>query len=78
MVVLESERLLTVNEVHEYLPCSLPHIYALIRSNKVPAMRLGGKIFIREAVLKKILTDGTVSYHGIKPGIPTEGVQGNG
>jgi excisionase family DNA binding protein len=62
MEVVEEERLLTISEAHRRLPISLPGLYNLVRDNKIPSVRIGRRLYIKEQVILKILEGGSTSF----------------
>jgi excisionase family DNA binding protein len=50
-----SERLLTVPEVAARLRGSRYFVYDLVKSGKLPAVRLGGKVLFREGAVEDLV-----------------------
>jgi excisionase family DNA binding protein len=62
MEVVEEERLLTISEAHRRLPISLPELYNLVRTKKIPSVQIGKRLYIKEQVILKILDAGSAPY----------------
>ena len=63
---------LTVAEAHRRLPCSLPTVYNLIRAGKIPVVRFGRKMWVKETVVEALQIVGTSL---LKNGDRTNGIQ---
>jgi excisionase family DNA binding protein len=62
MVQIDEETLLTISEAHRRLPISLPQLYHLVRTKKIPSIEIGKRLFIKEQVIIKILDEGSTPY----------------
>jgi len=51
---MEKYNLIPVMQIPERIPVSLPTVRAWIFENKLPVVRVGRKVFIRQEVLEKI------------------------
>lgn len=51
------KKIMTVDEVAAYFGLHKDTIYDLVKENKLPHIRLGGRIFFLEDVLEKWMTD---------------------
>jgi hypothetical protein len=62
MLELADERLLSIPEAQRRLPISLPQLYHLVRTKKIPSIEIGKRLFIKEQVILKILDEGSTPY----------------
>ena len=51
---MKHTKLIAVKLIPSILPVSLPTVRSWIFQNKLPVVRLGRKVFVREEVLEKI------------------------
>jgi len=55
---MKNTKLIAVKLIPSILPVSLPTVRSWIFQNKLPVVRLGRKVFVREEVLEKIELEG--------------------
>ena len=55
---MKHTKLIAVKLIPSILPVSLPIVRSWIFQNKLPVVRLGRKVFVREEVLEKIELEG--------------------
>jgi len=55
---MKNTKLIAVKLIPSILPVSLPTVRSWIFQNKLPVVRLGRKVFVREEVLEKIQLEG--------------------
>jgi excisionase family DNA binding protein len=55
----QEEVLVPMSKVPSYLQISLPYCYQLVKRQQIPSIKIGGKLFIRKAVLKQLQAEGT-------------------
>ena len=55
---MKNTKLIAVKLIPNILPVSLPTVRSWIFQNKLPVVRLGRKVFVREEVLEKIEMEG--------------------
>ena len=53
-VIMEQSKLIAVKRIPSILPVSLPTVRSWIFQQKLPVVRLGCKVFVREELLEKI------------------------
>ena len=58
---MKNTKLIAVKLIPNILPVSLPTVRSWIFQNKLPVVRLGRKVFVREEVLEKIEMEGLES-----------------
>ena len=56
--IMKNTKLIAVKLIPSILPVSLPTVRSWIFQNKLPVVRLGRKVFVREEVLEKIQLEG--------------------
>lgn len=52
-------KLIPIKDIPNYLPVSLPTVRSWVHYKKLPVVRLGRKVFIKEADLVRISNEGT-------------------
>ena len=57
-VIMEQSKLIAVKRIPSILPVSLPTVRSWIFQQKLPVVRLGCKVFVREKVHEKIDMEG--------------------
>ena len=60
-VIMKQSKLIAVKLIPSILPISLPTVRSWIFQQKLPVVRLGRKVFVREEVLEKIEMEGLES-----------------
>ena len=60
-VIMKQSKLISVKRIPSILPVSLPTVRSWIFQQKLPVVRLGRKVFVREEVLEKIEIEGLES-----------------
>jgi hypothetical protein len=60
-VIMKQSKLIAVKLIPSILPVSLPTVRSWIFQQKLPVVRLGRKVFVREEVLEKIEMEGLES-----------------
>ena len=65
-VIDDNDVLVPMSKVPQYLPISLQYAYDLVKKKSLPSVKIGGKLFIREAVLLKIKEAGTAPYISVE------------
>ena len=60
-VIMKQSKLIAVKQIPSILPVSLPTVRSWIFQKKLPVVRLGRKVFVREEVLEKIEMEGLES-----------------
>jgi|TARA_Y100000590_G_C15613010_1_gene974597 hypothetical protein len=58
---MKQSKLIAVKLIPNFLPVSLPTVRSWIFQQKLPVVRLGRKVFVREEVLEKIEMEGLES-----------------
>ena len=58
---MKQTKLIAVKRIPSILPVSLPTVRSWIFQQKLPVVRLGRKVFVREEVLEKIEMEGLES-----------------
>ena len=58
---MKNNKLTAVKLIRSILPISLPTVRSCIFQNKLPVVRLGRKVFVREEVMEKIGMEGLES-----------------
>ena len=61
---MKESKLIAVKLVPSILPVSLPTVRSWIFQNKLPVVRLGRKVFVREEILEKIEMEGLEAVSG--------------
>ena len=56
--IMKQSNLIAVKLIPSILPVSLPSVKSWIFQQKLPVVRLGRKVFVREEVLEKIEMEG--------------------
>ena len=59
---MDLPKLIPVKDIPKYLPVSLPTVRSWIHYKKMPVIRLGRKVFIKEADLVRIANEGTTYW----------------
>ena len=60
-VIMKQSKLIAVKLIPSILPVSLPTVRSWIFQQKLPVVRFGRKVFVREEVLDKIEMEGLES-----------------
>jgi|TARA_B110000914_G_C15427822_1_gene429860 excisionase family DNA binding protein len=55
---MESNKLIPVQQIPEYLPIKMPTIRSWIMQKKLPVIRLGKRVFIKREVIERIQEEG--------------------
>ena len=58
---MKQSKLIAVKLIPNFLPVSLPTVRSWIFQQKLPVVRLGRKVFVREEVIEKIEIEGLES-----------------
>ena len=58
---MKQSKLIAVKQIPSIIPDSLPTVRSWIFQQKLPVVRLGRKVFVREEVLEKIEMEGLES-----------------
>ena len=58
---MEKDKLISAENIPEYLPVKMPTIRSWIMQNKLPVIRLGRRVFIKRDVIERILDEGLSS-----------------
>jgi hypothetical protein len=65
-VIDDNDVLVPMSQVPRYLPISLQYAYDLVKNKILPAVKIGGKLFVKENVLLKIKECGTAPYTSVE------------
>ena len=55
---MESNKLISVQQIPEYLPIKMPTIRSWIMQKKLPGIRLGKRVFIKREVIERSQEEG--------------------
>ena len=55
---MQSNKLIPVQQIPEYLPIKMPTIRSWIMQKKLPVIRLGKRVFIKREVIERIQEEG--------------------
>ena len=55
---MKQSKLIAVKLIPNFLPVSLPTVRSWIFQEKLPVVRLGRRVFVKEEVLEKIMAEG--------------------
>ncbi len=61
---INMEKLIPVQEVPKILPVKMGTVRAWIFQERLPVVRLGRKVFVKEAILRRISEDGLEAVAG--------------
>jgi len=62
---MSRNNLIPAKQVPNIIPVSMPTVRSWIFQKKLPVVRLGRKVFVKEEVLEKIMADGLDSVKSV-------------
>jgi len=62
---MNRNNLIPAKQVPNIIPVSMPTVRSWIFQKKLPVVRLGRKVFVKEEVLEKIMADGLDSVKSV-------------
>ena len=62
---MNRNNLIPAKQVPDIIPVSMPTVRSWIFQKKLPVVRLGRKVFVKEEVIEKIMADGLDSVKSV-------------